>query len=484
MIKKILYGLAALLAVYFLLLIPPDPYEIPDLRPAESPFIWGQDDLWHRLEQSFRAARRIDREQLMLLVDARTKAMDELLHDYEASVRDPRDPIYAELENGFFELAPLIAATSGDTDWHIGYYNRIRKKIKRDSSTWDTSLPAARDTIYRTLYGLRAAIEEIELQWGRERVNPVLSVGEEPSATPATEILGIKVHSGDLLVSRGGAEMSAFIARANDYPGNFSHVAIIYVEEETKTPHIVEAHIEKGVAIATTDAYLEDRKLRFMVLRPRSDLPQIVADPMLPHDAAKYAFNEAMKRHIPYDFAMDYFDSTAMFCSEVGAYAYRQFGISLWEPKSTVSSEGIVRWLTTFGVRNFFTLLPADLEYDPSLSVVAEWRDRETLAKDHVDNAVVDALISRANAGEELDYNPWMLPVARVLKAYSVAMNSLGKVAIVPEGMGVLTTLTNEEFKRRFRETKRRTLQMAEDFEKDRGYPPPYWELVSFAAGT
>ena len=38
-------------------------------------------------------------------------------------------------------------------------------------------------------------------------------VSNEPSVTPSANVLGIKVHSGDLLVSRGGAEVSAFISR-------------------------------------------------------------------------------------------------------------------------------------------------------------------------------------------------------------------------------------------------------------------------------
>ena len=38
-------------------------------------------------------------------------------------------------------------------------------------------------------------------------------------------------------------------------------------------------------------------------------------------------------------------------------------------------------WLAAFGVRNFITQEPSDLEYDPQLRVVAEWRDLETLKK-------------------------------------------------------------------------------------------------------
>lgn len=43
---------------------------------------------------------------------------------------------------------------------------------------------------------------------------------------------------------------------------------------------------------------------------------------------------------------------------------------------------------------------PSDLEYDPQLRVVAEWRDRDTLWQDHLDNAVVDVMLESAERGE------------------------------------------------------------------------------------
>ena len=88
--------------------------------------------------------------------------------------------------------------------------------------------------------------------------DPVMLVKDESSATPSTTIFGIKLRSGDLLVSRGGAEVSALISRCNDYPGNFSHVALIYVDEKN-TPYLIEAHIEKGVAIASAEQYINDK---------------------------------------------------------------------------------------------------------------------------------------------------------------------------------------------------------------------------------
>jgi hypothetical protein len=479
--KKIFKVLLIVAGLYFLLLIPL-PQNTSELQKAsQSPFIWNQDALWENLEKTFLTAKAMPSEELDSLVLDMIVETDSILDSYEAETTRPEDDFYPLLENRFFRIAPLIAAQENKSDWHIRFYNRLRKKLKSDARSWDMNSAEARNLSYRILYGIRAAVEEILLQSRDDQFVSTMYVYDEPSATPSVEILGIKVHSGDLLVSRGGAEVSAFISRGNDFPGNFSHVAIIHIDQETNEPYLVEAHIEKGVAIASLDAYLNDKKLRFMVMRPRADLEEIQANPMLPYKASLYIFNESQARHIPYDFKMDYYDASAMFCSEVGSYAYKQFGINLWEFESTISSNGIMEWLSNFGVENFVTQMPSDLEYDPMLSVVAEWRDKETLFQDHLDNAVMDALIERANAGEKLDYNIWLLPLARVLKAYSFFLTTIGKEGVIPEGMGPVTALKNNDFVDRFNKCKALTASKIEVFKEENKYLPPYWQMVRFA---
>ena len=80
---------------------------------------------------------------------------------------------------------------------------------------------------------------------------------------------------------------------------------------------------------------------------------------------------------------------------------------------------GLRRWLASFGVRHFETQEPSDLEYDPQLVVVAEWRDAGALMQDHIDNAAIAAMLEGAEAGDALSYPWYQLPVARLAKAYS-----------------------------------------------------------------
>lgn len=479
--KKFVLILKIVIGLYLVLLIPLPEKNQKIIKGSEVPFTWNQDELWGNLELSFEDAKKITKNELDSIVSKRVINMEDLIVELENKITTPEDSLYQIIETKFFEITPLIAAQEKKSTSYIDFYNRVRKKIKLDSYTWDMSSQTARNTSYRLLYGMRAAAEEILLQSSDEDFVSTMFVTEEASATPSVDVLGIKVHSGDLLVSRGGAEVSAFISRGNDYPGNFSHVALVHIDQATNQAYFVEAHIEKGVAIATLDQYLKDKKLRFMVMRPRADLPKLIANPMLPYEASSYIFNESQNRHIPYDFKMDYYDSSAMFCSEVGSYAYKQFGINLWEFKSTISSDGIVRWLNNFGVENFVTQMPSDLEYDPVFSVVAEWRNKEILFQDHLDNAVMDALISRANNGEQLDYNIWTLPLARIIKANSLVLNVVDKEGVIPNGMSATMALKNNAFVDRFQNCKSLTASKVDAFKEKNGYLPPYWQLVKMA---
>lgn len=106
----------------------------------------------------------------------------------------------------------------------------------------------------------------------------------------------------------------------------------------------------------------------------------------------------------------------------------------------------ITNWLQAFGIEHFVTEMPGDLEYDPQLSVVAEWRDGATLLKNHIDNAVMNVLLEKADAGMSIRYDWWQLPLARCLKGWSMLKNLFGKPAIIPEGMAATQALKNQYF--------------------------------------
>ena len=469
---------SALLA--YLLLMLPESEPAPAPPAGYSPFAWEQDDLWTHLESSFIAARKLGCAHHDDSRQATENRFEQALQDVQSRTINVNDPVWSTLEASMFELGVQTAACPDRVRELASLLSHLRNAVKRQSLLWRSEDRKTRERVYRLLYGSRATFEEVLTQLADPGPFTLVRGIDEPSHTPSIELYGVRLHSGDILMSRGGAPTSAFIARGNDFPGNFSHIALLHVSEQG-VASVVESHIELGVAVATPEAYLADKKLRVQVVRPRADLPELRADSLLPHRVASEAVANATNAHIPYDFAMDVNDARTLFCSEVASVPYSRHGIRLWKGLSSISSPGTARWLAGFGVRYFRTFSPSDLEYEPAVSVVAEWRSADALRQDRMDNAIIDAFIEGAEAGESLDIPRWKLPVIRLAKAYSSVLNWLGLVGPVPEGMSSTSALRVQVLHARHLRVFTRLQAKTTAFTQQNGYPPPYWELVKMA---
>jgi hypothetical protein len=458
-----------------IVLVWPAPRSVVADAPAGArPFVWGRDSLWNALSASFDAARTTGCTLKGTELDHVAAKLEPLGKDRVAAT----DPALDSLEDAFFKLGVQAAACGAMANDYVGLQGRLRNAIKWQSTAWDLNDRVVRDRLYRALYGSRAAAEEVMLQQG-DNVDALLLGSPVGSGAPSAMSNGVELRSGDILVSRGGYPTSALIARGNDYPGNFSHIAFVHVDSATHEISVIEAHIERGVAIGTVEEYLAGKKYRVMLLRLRPDLPALQRDPLLPHRAATTMLSRARTEHIPYDFSMDYADPSRLFCSEVVSASYRDHGVTLWTGLSTISAPGLRNWLSSLGVRQFETQEPSDLEYDPQLSVVAEWRSAPSLFDDHLDNAVTDVMLEGAERGEALTFDWYALPVARLLKGYSWVRGALGGVGSIPEGMAPSAALRNRDYNARHNELKAALRSRADRWQADHGYSPPYWTLVS-----
>ncbi len=476
--KRTLIGLVAAALIAWLFVPVGSPKNSPPA--GAEPFLWDQDDVWSTLESEFRATRDAGCTGVGERIDQGLGDLSDAIVWLETGGHPPFDERFDAMEKNLFSVAPLVAACSERVSAMLDIVTRLRSALKRNSRDWDIREEATRDRIYRMLYGARMAIEEVLLQSDGDAVPDLVIAADVPSQTPSAVVNGLRVHSGDILVSRGGAPVSALIARGNDYPGNFSHIALLHVSEQQEVS-VIEAHIEVGVTIASLEQYLSDTKLRIMVLRLDDSLEQLQADPLLPHRAATAALTEAIERHIPYDFAMHYEDPSKMFCSEVASSVYGDLGIELWEGLTTMSSIGTTAWLSALGVEQFETHGPSDLEYDPKLVVVAEWRDRDALFDDHVDNAVIDAMLEGAERGDEIGYDYLYLPVVRAMKAWSLLLNAAGGHGPVPEGMSAATALRSKWLDDQHDAIKAGVMMQVDAFRHEHGYEPPYWQLFEMA---
>ncbi|MFT4605907.1 MAG: hypothetical protein ACI9W4_002652 [Rhodothermales bacterium] len=449
---------------------------------SSSAFFWDDDVRWQAYTRAFLEARKSRRDQVEIAADRLLDRLGLLIKEIANGQKDSSAAVFASLEEAFFEAAPLVAVCRDRLPRYQESWQALRAAVKRQSIGWDMSDSLDRRRLYRLLYGSRAAIEEAVLQGpGHHARDVVLGSAALNPAVPTANLFGVQIQSGDILLSRGGAAVSALIARGNDYSSNFSHVALARVHQDTGEASVIEAHIARGVMATDATGYLKDKKMRFLVLRVRSDLPALLAEPQLPHLAAEAAWAEAHSRHIPYDFQLDWTNSDRMFCSEVVSSAYQALGLRLWMAMSSISNPGLKRWLGLLGVTFFETQEPGDIAYDPQLAVVAEWADPDTLWKDHLDSVVTDVLLEGAERGDDLPFFWWKAVVVGPAKALSWLLNMVGRHGPVPEGMGVITALRVAAFSKKHAALVVSVDRRATAFEAEHGHRPAYWELLELA---
>jgi hypothetical protein len=464
------------------LLVLPAPS--PEVEASGSTaFRWDADALFAALEAEFNRAAAASVEDARDEVGALEEEGDALLRAISAS-QDTPDEALGRLATLQFELAVRGAAHAPLLDRVQAFLVRARVQVMKAAALWTMSR-RTHDALYRVVFGGRIALDEALIQAGTRTLSPIVPIEEVPSEAPSIVVEGVRIHSGDILLSRGGAPTSALIARGNDFPNTFSHAALAHVDPETGEAMVVEALIETGSVLSTVDEYLESKKHRILVLRLRPDHPALAADPLVAHRASESMLARVRRRHIPYDFAMEWDDPSSAFCSEIVYHAYREEGVDLWTLRGSMSAPGLVRWLAGLGVREFTSLVPSDLEYDPQVRAVVEWRDAPALMDFRLDNAVIDALLEEAERGSSLGYAWYALPSARVIKAYSVVEQMFGAVPTIPDGMSSATALRVDALVSTIHPTiKEELARKAADFRASNGYEAPYWTLVELARGA
>jgi len=210
-IKKIIVVIFLVLAATYLLLLI--PVREPSLPPTagsvqKQPFVWNQDFYWEALEAKYRQLQQSGCTDIQHQIGTELIKTAALLLQISQKQLGPDAPEFANLEKRVFEAGPLVSGCNMFIPEYIRFVTDMRAVVKQQSEHWDMNSDASRITLYRLLYGGRTAIEEIMLQTPEDAYPVMIKGTDVPSQTPAADVRNVKIHSGDILVSRGGVVIS------------------------------------------------------------------------------------------------------------------------------------------------------------------------------------------------------------------------------------------------------------------------------------
>ena len=183
-----------------------------------------------------------------------------------------------------------------------------------------------------------------------------------------------RLHSGDILMIRGQSYVSAMIARIGDAEMQFSHLAIVGLDEKNEKV-IVEALIPFGSKISNLDDWLTQKDPRVVLLR--------FEDTEVASKAGREAFNiakefiQSNKKNIPYDFNMNAQDQSQMFCAELIENSFLKasdFKIHLPQYKTLATKFKSTPFLKSMGITTDTLFSPGDIEFDTRFQLVADYR--------------------------------------------------------------------------------------------------------------
>ena len=200
------------------------------------------------------------------------------------------------------------------------------------------------------------------------------------------------VKSGDILLVRSSIFVSAVISRVGDEDGQFSHGAMIYVDSKGKA-YVMEALIKSGTIITPYEEWRSkiSHHSRALLLRHN--------DEVLAKKSALSIYKVindrlATKNLIPYDFAMNDSDNREIFCAELIQYAFKLGGdhhIPTFH--TSLKSFHNHTFLNELSIIKEDVFAPGDLEIEPNVNLVAEWRNydltRQTRRQDVVQTKIL-----------------------------------------------------------------------------------------------
>ena len=200
---------------------------------------------------------------------------------------------------------------------------------------------------------------------------------------------GVGFQSGDVLIVRGLRANSAAIARVGDVDSQFSHAAMIHIDDDGRH-RVIEALIEEGATVSNFDYTLEHGLGRAVLFRHRDpDIAKRAADKM--HERIRDARSPG-GRHIFYDFTMELSGYDELFCSKLIREGYERAsgGLVVLPTHPTEFRHAPKDFISRIGVTAEESFAPGDMELEPQFQLVAEWRDyRKTSAMRMMDMVMV-----------------------------------------------------------------------------------------------
>ena len=282
--------------------------------------------------------------------------------------------------------------------------------------------------------------------------------------------------SGDLLLSDDDISYS-YPEQAKSIPELTPSLGIILINDDSA--FYIGSSPNKGLYTIKSYNFLSNPSARRLILRLRDDLPELIANPAIPHQAANFVYDLAIDHNVDYDFTLNQLKRIAL--CEIGlvAFAYEDHNIDFITSFSPLKNE-FIYGLKRLGIKNDSLATAPEIQYHPSIEVVGLQLSGEGVKIRNLEMASASA--SLASIGPKLMKSlRWRLPSYRLLKGYGHISSLFGNTPVIPNGMAPEAAIIHDYILKQKEELLPSLAFSVAQFEKENNYFPTYSMLCEMA---
>jgi hypothetical protein len=372
------------------------------------------------------------------------------------------DAIFDSLKKNFLILSALVTNCNYRLNDLIAIQTGIANSLKRQYRGRIFNKERF-IKLYQDLLTYRIAIEDAIISLQKDNFISKIRGIDEPSDNPLSREAGIFLRSGDVVLTMNDDLAHNILRMRNEFQGSFPDASLVYVEDSTRNGFIMNSNVNKGAEIFSVTDFFASRNNRYMILRMSSADTLMLIDSLIPHKAAMLAYDEISNNKIRFDLENKTYSGDRLSNAELIYYYYRNPGMHL-------NITGI-------------DISPVLYEVHPSLVEVFEVRESRVILNERLQELSIQILTDKFRNKEFEDFNIFLLPVARIVKLYSLIIESVTdreKEGPVPQDVSAREALKLWFMEKEYSKIYNSLEEKVNHFKSQNNRNPFYWELLSF----
>lgn len=461
---KVFYKISIAIVLYALLAIPDHSSSI---HLSENKNIEPSAKWWGKFAQNLVRYRITNKQNQQYQYNKHRALLINHLNELELELTEPDnkklDSINSHI-NKLSALASLLPTTIHEFGNDVITW---RKLLKYQSRFWDTSNELSSSRLTRFMVESRLAFESALIQSEVKSLN--YNSSKKSINSYSKLVNGILFKSGDIIACNLKADINTNISIIKELPNAHNRLGSVYINDEMAVVIFMDA--EEGLSTKSLSEFLNIAP-NGILLRLREDLPYILRNPLAPALAASSLYEMALNGAYKYDFKFDLETNSYLYDWELIKIGLKSQGLTINFAKNNRSSSSIY-----FGNRKAY-ITPSEIELDNRFLLKGQWNNSHRLYENRLLVASTDALIRNQNSNF---LNPFLLPIYRLLKGYSIIIEQVGLTGPVPAGVTAQTQLVFNTFKKRQIEITNQLKKELFSYEEARNHKAIYLKIIQKA---